>query len=166
MFGLAGWQDDKGHLVAPSRKAIDQTSDQWTPLSPAFENGTSLFHDPFPSLLVQDEAHLLNESLGTFASLFETLFESALNHLSTVMPEVVARFPDSSQRRKTKIIAASATVSEPERHMQHLYQRSIPMLQFPFPGPDIYHSFYAEPQDREETQRDLSPDQEEQRFHW
>lgn len=166
MFGLAGWRDDKGHLVAPSRKAIDQASDQWTTLKPAFKSGEPLFYDPFPSLLVQDEAHLLNESLGTFASLFETLFESALNHLAAIMPEDAAHFPDRSERRKAKVIAASATVSEPERHMQHLYQRSIPMLQFPFPGPDIYHSFYAQPQYRKETTGDLPPDQEEQRFHW
>lgn len=166
MFGLAGWRDAKEHLVAPSRKAIEHASDQWTSLKPAFKNGETLFYDPFPSLLVQDEAHLLNESLGTFASLFETLFESALDHLAVVMPEATAHFPDRSQRRKAKVIAASATVAEPERHMQHLYQRSIPMLQFPFPGPDIYHSFYAEPQHREHAPDGLLSDQEEQRFHW
>src|SRR5699024_2328472 len=53
MFGLAGWRDDKGHLVAPSRKTIGQASDQWTTLKPAFKSGKPLFHDPFPSLLVQ-----------------------------------------------------------------------------------------------------------------
>jgi hypothetical protein len=43
------------------------------------------------------------------------------------------------------VIAASATVSHPERQLQHLYQRKIPAVQFPHPGPRLYESFYAAP---------------------
>jgi len=45
--------------------------------------------------------------------------------------------------RMPKIIAATATISAPERQLETLYQR-IP-LRFPYPGPDLYHSFFAEP---------------------
>ena len=45
--------------------------------------------------------------------------------------------------RMPKIIAATATISAPERQLETLYQR-IPM-RFPYPGPDLYHSFFAEP---------------------
>jgi hypothetical protein len=40
--------------------------------------GVEAFFDPFPSLIIQDEAHLLEESLGTFAGLFETMLEQLL----------------------------------------------------------------------------------------
>ena len=39
---------------------------------PAFGEGVEIFFDPFPSLIVQDEMHLLEESLGTFGGIFET----------------------------------------------------------------------------------------------
>ncbi|MER9254560.1 hypothetical protein NKI59_22640 [Mesorhizobium sp. M0598] len=45
--------------------------------------------------------------------------------------------------RMPKVIAATATISAPERQLETLYQR-IP-LRFPYPGPDLYHSFFAEP---------------------
>ncbi len=41
-------------------------------LSPLIEGGHELFFDPLPSLVIQDEAALLEESLGAFAGLFET----------------------------------------------------------------------------------------------
>ena len=47
-----------------------------------------MFHDPFPSLVIQDEGHLLDESLGTFSGLFETALERILTRLgSTVLRE-------------------------------------------------------------------------------
>jgi hypothetical protein len=42
-----------------------------------------------------------------------------------------------------KVIAATATISAPERQLETLYQR-VP-LRFPYPGPDLYHSFFVEP---------------------
>ncbi|QEM82692.1 DEAD/DEAH box helicase family protein [Halomonas binhaiensis] len=172
MFGLAGWLNENGELVAPTRANLEATEKNqggFTRLKPAFEDGVDLFHDPFPSLLVQDEAHLLNQSLGTFASIFETLFEASLDHLGEVMPhKVVAHYPGTggTTRRKAKVIAATATVSDPERHMEHLYQRKIPTVQFPHPGPDIYRSFYTQPKVRDTPPADLKPDQEEHASHW
>lgn len=172
MFGLAGWLDESGELVTPTRanlEAAEKTQSGFTRLKPAFEDGVDLFHDPFPSLLVQDEAHLLNQSLGTFASIFETLFEASLDHLGENMPDkTVAGYPGTGDatRRKAKVIAATATVSDPERHMEHLYQRKIPTVQFPHPGPDIYRSFYAQPKVRDNPPSNLKPDQEEHTAHW
>src|SRR5690606_22195216 len=59
------------------------------------------------------------------------------------------------KRRRAKVVAASATVSEPERQLEHLYQRHAPALQFPRPGPDLHRSFYAVPDepDSDEAER-------------
>lgn len=139
-------------------------------LFPSFASGEKRFFDPFPSLLIQDEAHLLDESLGTFSGLFESALESALDQLAPLLKGYLSYEPDSTVRRKIKIIAASATVSEPQRQMRNLYQRDN-TVQFPYPGPTLYDSFYATP-----LQPDSTPDDTERaaipvgnvelRSHW
>lgn len=111
-------------------------------LFPSFASGEKRFFDPFPALLIQDEAHLLDESLGTFSGLFESALEAALDQLSPLLQGHLSYEPDSTVRRKIKVIAASATVSEPQRQMRNLYQRDN-TVQFPYPGPTLYDSFYA-----------------------
>jgi hypothetical protein len=113
-------------------------------LFPSFETGEKRFFDPFPALLIQDEAHLLDESLGTFSGLFESALEAALDQLSPLLKTNLAFEPNSTSRRRIKVIAASATVSEPERQMRNLYQRDK-TVQFPYPGHTLYDSFYATP---------------------
>jgi hypothetical protein len=158
MFGGALWQDRQSkRLYVPRRDqlrgGVDET--EYERLAPGFADGSPIFHDPFPSLVVQDEAHLLEESLGTFAGLFETTLEAMLDELALTIPGVVAWAPGKvgQVRRRAKIVAASATVSRPERQLQHLYQRKIPAVQFPYPGPDLYESFYASPMEPVETER-------------
>lgn len=149
MFGTAPWQDKKtGRLRIPEKNDLREgpLAKNAKPLFPAYKEGERLFHDPFPALLIQDEAHLLDESLGTFSGLFESTLDAMLERLSQWMKEVIS-IDSSGKRRRAKVIAASATVSEPQRQLEHLYQRHIPALQFPYPGPDIYRSFYAAPQD-------------------
>lgn len=114
-------------------------------LQPAYPDGLQLFRDPFPALLIQDEAHLLDESLGTFAGLFESVLDHVFAELATSFGQNIPRSPDG-KRRRAKVVAASATVSDPERQMAHLYQRHSPAVQFPHPGPDLYESFYARPE--------------------
>lgn len=147
MFGLAPFRDPRtGRLQTPLQK------DQWEraladglkPLFPAFGDGVKRFFDPFPSLLIQDEAHLLEESLGTFAGLFESALDAGLDRLATPLKDQICMEPNNERRRRIKVIAASATVSEPQRQMRNLYQRET-TNQFPHPGPDLYRSFYAEP---------------------
>lgn len=137
-------QDWKGHPGTGSRA-----------LFPSFTSGEKRFFDPFPALLIQDEAHLLDESLGTFSGLFESALEAALDQLAPLLKGLLSCEPKSTVRRKIKIIAASATVSEPQRQMRNLYQRSN-TVQFPYPGPTLYESFYAAP-----MQPDTTPDDAE-----
>jgi hypothetical protein len=83
------------------------------------------FRDPGPSLLVQDELHLLSEELGTFDAHYET----AAMELSR-----------SLGHQPWKIIAATATIEDYEQQAWQLYLRKS--RQFPGPGPEAYESFY------------------------
>jgi hypothetical protein len=147
MFGLAHFiNKDSGRLrVLPSPVGFRDFNPgtMFERLSPMFEGGYQHWFDPFPAMIIQDETHLLEESLGTFSGIFETLFEHVLNTLGEipVLKDLLAI--SNGQLRKPKIIAASATVMEPERQMEALYQRDV--VQFPFPGPSIYESFYSTP---------------------
>lgn len=164
MLGFAAYRNKTtGRLVSAHRtRKLRDGKTQFIPLgeneeglerlSPIFRSGKKYFFDPFPSLLIQDEAHLLDESLGTFASIFETLYETALDKLAPFYGDRISLTPDVT-RRKAKVIAASATVDNPENQLQNLYQRAIPATQFPHPGPDLYHSFYAEPSEPKDPRR-------------
>jgi hypothetical protein len=150
MFGLARWIGPTGHLHAPrgDRLRAGPADGSFQTVFPSYQKGKKVFHDPFPALIIQDEAHLLEESLGTFSGLFETLFDLAMTRIAEISGTEleVARCWQGSQwgpPRTPKIIAATATVSDPERQLEVLYQRQP--LRFPYPGPDIYHSFFAEP---------------------
>jgi hypothetical protein len=152
MLGVARYMDPGNrHFHMPrGARALTRAADEgWTRLKPAFANGAGMFHDPFPSLVIQDEGHLLEESLGTFSGLFETSFESILDRLgSGLLRECVATWrPDPNSEawrpRLAKVIAATATISDPDRQLRVLYQREP--LRFPCPGPSIYESFYAMP---------------------
>jgi len=83
------------------------------------------FHDLGPALLIQDELHLLSEELGTFDAHYET----AAMHMS-----------ETFGVRPWKIIAATATITDVERHVRELYCKRA--RQFPAPGPDANDSFY------------------------
>lgn len=152
MLGAARFMDPSNrHLHMPrGPKALARAQDEgWTRLKPAYGDGVSVFHDPFPSLIIQDEGHLLEESLGTFSGLFETTFEGILTRLGNgLLKDVVAAWqPDGSaanrRPRMAKVIAATATISDPDRQLRVLYQREP--LRFPCPGPNLYESFYAMP---------------------
>ncbi len=139
-------------------------------LFPSFASGEKRFFDPFPALLVQDEAHLLDESLGTFSGLFESALEAALDQLSPLLKGHLSYEPESTVRRRIKVIAASATVSEPQRQMRNLYQRDN-TVQFPYPGPTLYDSFYATPLQPDSTSDDtervaIPAGEVELRSHW
>lgn len=139
-------------------------------LFPSFVSGERRFFDPFPALLIQDEAHLLDESLGTFSGLFESALEAAFDQLAPLLKGNISCEPTSMVRRRIKVIAASATVSEPQRQMRNLYQRDK-TIQFPYPGPTLYDSFYATPLQpdptSEDTERAAIPEGNvELRSHW
>lgn len=161
MFGLAPCRDmSTGRLVTPLHKELEGGPPAGCEaLYPVFKNGKKHFHDPFPSLIVQDEAHLLDESLGAFAGLFESTLDAIFEHLSRALGDVVSR-DAAGKRRRAKVIAASATVAEPQRQLEHLYQRVVPAVQFPHPGPTLYESFYAAPEPADEPTRRALEDSE------
>lgn len=160
MFGAAPWRKiATGRLHFPTPKDLQDgpANHDCEALHPVYENGVKLFCDPPPSLIVQDEAHLLDESLGSFAGLFESALDAVFTELAKAQRHLVA-VDGHGNRRRAKVIAASATVADPERQLEHLYQRHIPANQFPYPGPDIYRSFYAAPQIPDEPARLAMPD--------
>lgn len=148
MFGLA-----RSAFNEFERVGVPRDYNQNTPptgqaaLSPLISNGHELFFDPLPSLIIQDEAHLLEESLGAFAGLFETTLEQVFCQNMELFGDRVIRGKVDSEGRRVarmpKIIAATATVSDPARQTEILYQRQC--QQFPRPGPDLYESFYSHP---------------------
>ncbi|UWU76208.1 helicase-related protein [Bradyrhizobium huanghuaihaiense] len=151
MFGLARGIGPTGHLTSPANEGDISawlTGDGYQPVFPAFRQGQRVFFDPFPSLIIQDEAHLLQESLGTFSGLFDSLLEEVFTEIDQLAGGElnVSRVQQGSgtgRPRTPKVIAATATISNPDRQLEVLYQR-LP-LRFPCPGPDIYRSFFAEP---------------------
>lgn len=160
MFGAAPWVHERtGRLTVPDSRDLQAgaKSAECLTITPAYATGIPLFHDPFPALIVQDEAHLLDESLGTFAGLFESTLDAMLDELAAPLGSVIAFDPGASRRRRAKVVAASATVARPERQLQHLYQRKIPAIRFPHPGPDLYRSFYAAPVEPREAERQTVP---------
>jgi len=143
MFGFSAWQDSlSGRFITPNPRQYLDEPDNVIRLSPVYHTGINIFVDPFPSLLIQDEAHLLEESLGTFAGLFETTLFEVYRRLS--QHNISVAVAPNGSIRMPKIVAASATVSDPERQVENLYQRKL--IQFPYPGPQLYESFYAMPE--------------------
>jgi len=151
MFGLARWVGPDGHFENPiEQKELSNGPSRSGAAAayPAYDGGKRIFHDPFPSLIIQDEAHLLEESLGTFSGLFDTLLETTFKSIDGICGSElnVARYLDGRGKltpRLPKVIAATATISDPERQIKTLYQRRP--LRYPYPGPDIYRSFFSEP---------------------
>ncbi len=151
MFGLARRVDKWGNLYTPRNDEDlrrDPVENNSSNVHPAYAHGKRIFCDPFPSLIIQDEAHLLEESLGTFSGLFDTLLDTAFEEIADMGGEgleVARRWTGDGwgAPRMPKVIAATATISAPERQLETLYQR-LP-IRFPYPGPDLYHSFFAEP---------------------
>jgi hypothetical protein len=82
--------------------------------------------DPGFSFLIQDELHLLRESLGNFDAHYETLLQTLqLGHGG----------------QASKILAATATIKDFNSHILHLYMRVG--RRFPAPGAKKGESFYA-----------------------
>lgn len=173
MLGFAPWWNsttDRLHVPLKPTDWENEPGGKYVKLFPSYGDGAKRFYDPFPSLLIQDEAHLLDESLGTFSALFETALDAALEGLGALEGKEVSREPITNRRRQMKVIAASATVQDPERQMKTLYQRPD-VVQFPYPGPDIYSSFYVKPlgpsAGPDDAERRAIPDNlVELRSHW
>jgi hypothetical protein len=73
-------------------------------------------HRPEPSLLIQDELHLVRESMGTFDSHYETLINHMIHELS-------------GGKRTVKVLAATATIADYEKQIYELYLKEA--VKFP-----------------------------------
>lgn len=81
-----------------------------------------------PSLRLQDELHLLRDSLGAVDSHYESLLDHLQNELGAP---------------RAKIAASSATLTGYDRQVDVLYQRTGRV--FPQPGPKAGESFWSRP---------------------
>lgn len=87
-------------------------------------------YDVAPGLQIQDELHLLEESLGTFDSHFETF---------------VDKYQRYNGEQRTKIVGATATIEEYDEQARELYLRKAE--RFPAQGPVLGENFYATTED-------------------
>ena len=141
MFGLArgitGGRD--GLLDVDSDLG---TGDGRALVAPAHVGGEEVFLDPLPALIIQDEMHLLDESLGSFGGLFETSLFAWLRSIATIPGMRSCRYPGAPDKpRLPHVIGATATASDVLRHVRALYQRNV--VQFPHPGHALHESFYV-----------------------
>ncbi|HXK39644.1 MAG TPA: hypothetical protein VJ837_02320, partial [Candidatus Paceibacterota bacterium] len=82
-------------------------------------------HDPCPSLLVQDELHLLRSELGVFNGHYEGL----------------VRYVSSRRGLPSKVLAATATIEAYDVHAFHVYLSRA--RRYPAPSYQNGESFYA-----------------------
>ena len=94
-------------------------------------------YDPAPTLFIQDELHLIRESLGTYASHYESFIDYFVQNVSP-------------SKRRIKIIGATATISSYREQITQLYGR--PPIQFPCTSPYPDKNFYSFI-DKTDTQR-------------
>jgi hypothetical protein len=94
-------------------------------------------YDPVPTLQIQDELHLVRESLGTFNAHYESFLENYEKELTK----------SSGRKRGVKILTATATISNYEMQTEHLYCKDA--VQFPSQGPSIHESFYTKVDDQD-----------------
>lgn len=81
-----------------------------------------------PTFRLQDELHLLRDSLGAVDSHYESLLDHLQYSLTGTRP---------------KIVASSATLNGVERQVDVLYRRNVRV--FPQPGPALNESFWSQP---------------------
>src|SRR5690606_38616738 len=85
-------------------------------------------YDPAPTLLIQDELHLIRESLGAFDAHYETFFQYMIANLT-------------KSKKKIKIIGATATISSIDSQLYHLYLKEG--IRFPCQSPYLDRNFYS-----------------------
>lgn len=85
--------------------------------------------DGAPTLMIQDELHLVRESLGAYDAHYETLLELFYQELI-------------SSKKRLKVIGATATITGYQEQLYHLYMKEGTV--FPAPSPYLDRSFYSE----------------------
>lgn len=85
-------------------------------------------YDPAPTLFIQDELHLIRESLGTYASHYESFIDYFVKNVSP-------------SHRPIKTIGATATISSYATQISQLYSKDP--IRFPCASPDLKRNFYS-----------------------
>ena len=91
-----------------------------------------------PSLIIQDELHLISGPLGSIVGLYETAVDAACGEVGA----------GGAVSDRPKIVASTATIRRADRQIRAVFDRHAE--QFPPPGIDPDHSFFAEPAPRDE----------------
>lgn len=99
-----------------------------------------LLKDPIPTLFIQDELHLVKESLGTF----DAHYESFINYYSK---ELVP----NSQKKQIRFIGATATISMYKEHIRNLYHMSGRRFPCEYPSVKSGEDFYSYTDDKDIT---------------
>ncbi|WP_062968731.1 helicase-related protein [Nocardia africana] len=86
-------------------------------------------HDPGPSLIIQDEFHLISGPLGTIVGLYEAAFDVLMQHLG----------------HKPKIVAATATIRRADEQAQGVFGREVAL--FPPSGVNAADSYFVRTDD-------------------
>ena len=86
------------------------------------------WNDPVPSIVIQDELHLVREELGSFSAHFEGLIAELQRQAGSGLP--------------SKILAATATIEQFHDQLTQVYGRRA--RRFPSPGYRRGYSFYTE----------------------
>ena len=122
------------HGYTSKKKCIEKTCQLEAQVFKAVD-----MYDPAPTLFIQDELHLIRESLGTYASHYESFLKYYIKNIS-------------SSKRDVKIIGATATISSYREQVYHLYGRNP--VRFPCESPFIGKNFYAAV-DKDDLQRQI-----------
>lgn len=101
---------------------------------------TGKLKDPAPTLYIQDEMHLVRESLGTFDSHYESFIHYYVKEL---VPE--------EQRKKICFIGATATVAQYEEHIRELYHTVGRRFPCEYPSIKAGADFYSYTDERDLT---------------
>ena len=92
----------------------------------------SLLKDPVPTLFIQDEMHLMTESLGTF----DAHYESFINYYAKeLLPQ--------SQRKQIRFVGATATISMYKAHIRELYHMEGRRFPCEYPSAKTGEDFYS-----------------------
>lgn len=92
----------------------------------------SLLKDPIPTLFIQDEMHLVKESLGTF----DSHYESFLNYYAKELVPV-------SHRKQIRFVGATATISMYKEHIRNLYHMTGRRFPCEYPSAKTGEDFYS-----------------------
>ena len=88
--------------------------------------------DPVPTLMIQDEMHLIKESLGTF----DSHYESFLYYYARKMIK-------QEHRKQIRFIGATATISMYEEHIKNLYHMYARRFPCEYPSVKNGEDFYS-----------------------